>query len=181
MKQATYQSIYTVVKYVIYSLLAANIYVFFRHATFHEGLDCLGWLLLLAVFEWETGFAGATTPARKYLLLALELLAYSLIFYALAHYYMDESWLDLANALTWLALVASIEWDLHRKSEAQPAWHRILKVVLYTALLLIAALWGITGDALNFYDALMWILCFFCIELNLLRHLMTGGAGKPGE
>jgi hypothetical protein len=30
-------------------------------------------------------------------------------------------------------------------------------------------LWGLNGDVLNYYDAFLWILCFFDVELNVVN------------
>jgi hypothetical protein len=30
-------------------------------------------------------------------------------------------------------------------------------------------LWGLDGEWLDTYDALLWILCFFAIEINVLE------------
>ena len=59
-----------------------------------------------------------------------------------------------------------------------------VKIGLYVALGGIAVWWGLTSDWLDFYDALLWILCFFVIELNIFKHEVElehahhpGGAG----
>jgi hypothetical protein len=37
-------------------------------------------------------------------------------------------------------------------------------------------LWGLKGDVLDFYDAFLWILCFFVVELNVLNFEEQEGA-----
>lgn len=167
---------FTVFKYAIYALLAANVYLFFRHTTFHEGLDCVGWVLLLAVFEWETRTEKSTPSSRagKIILLAGQALAYALIFYAWGNYYAHAQWLDFINASLWLGVVAMITADVYSKRGKQwrGRWlHHAVKFLFYAGLIAIAIVWGMQGDILNFYDAFLWIVCFFAIELNLLKHV----------
>ena len=45
----------------------------------------------------------------------------------------------------------------------------IIKAVLYTALVVCAAYWGLLGGLLDFWDALLWIIAFVFIELNLFQ------------
>jgi hypothetical protein len=41
-------------KYTIYTLLAINIYLFSINGTFTETIDTAAWMVILALFEWET-------------------------------------------------------------------------------------------------------------------------------
>lgn len=164
--------LFSVFKYGLYSLLAVNILLFFRHATAHEALDSLGWLALLAVFELETG-AGAPLSARaRRAMAAVQAAALLLLFVCWFLFAYHAQWLDFTNATLWLLLVASLEADV-RLPPAHP-WrasplHRASRLCIYGGLLSVAAWWGITADILNFYDAFLWIICYAFIELNLLR------------
>jgi hypothetical protein len=54
-----------------------------------------------------------------------------------------------------------------------------MKVFLYLLLLLAAIYWGVNGDFLDFWDAFLWLVAFFFIELNVVewRHeVRTGSA-----
>ena len=46
---------------------------------------------------------------------------------------------------------------------------KILKTILYLILFSAAAFWGFKGDFLDFWDAFLWLVAFFFIELNLLK------------
>jgi hypothetical protein len=160
-------------KYGVYNLLALNIYLFFRHTTFHEGLDCLGWFLLLIVFEYETNpqLQARLPSIMRWLATPLQLLSILCILYAIIRYYTQEQWLDLGNGILWLLVLASLELDIYvnaSQAKTNSQLHNTLKTLLYAALVAVAVAWGITGDLLNFYDAMLWVSCFFFIELNLL-------------
>ncbi len=45
-------------KWCVYGLLALNTVLFLLYETLVEGLDSLGWLVLLGVLEWETSTLG---------------------------------------------------------------------------------------------------------------------------
>ena len=45
----------------------------------------------------------------------------------------------------------------------------IIKLVLYSLLLLAATYWGIKGDFVDFWDAFLWLVAFVFIELNVVE------------
>lgn len=166
-----------VFKPLLYLLLFANIFLFIREASPTKAIDEVGWLLLLAVFEWETRSAGAGRSVSRWAL-AVELCGYALAVYAFVQYARTGEWLDFGNSTVWLAISALIVLDVVRPVPVvSPAFRRRLwlKVPLYLATLLFALAWGITGIWLDFWDALLWILCFFIIEINIFR-IEAGGA-----
>ena len=44
-----------------------------------------------------------------------------------------------------------------------------MKGLLYLALFVCAVYWGFYGDFLDFWDAFLWLLAFFMIELNIFN------------
>jgi hypothetical protein len=44
-----------------------------------------------------------------------------------------------------------------------------MKVILYFVLFVAAIYWGINGDFVDFWDAFLWLLAFFFIELNVVE------------
>jgi hypothetical protein len=169
-------------KWTVYVLLSINVYLFFTEQTLVEGIDSLAWVVLLLLFEWETSELGkpALSKWKKYGIHLVRLVAYvfvvvSAIEYSTASYIAENGRLDMYNSWIWLGVVIALEYDVYfpgyyRKWEW---WLRnALKIVMYAALIVIALLWGMEnyeGAWLDFYDALLWILCFFAIELNVFR------------
>jgi hypothetical protein len=45
----------------------------------------------------------------------------------------------------------------------------VSKFVLYTILFVAAVYWGIYGDFIDFWDAFLWLLAFFFIEMNVVE------------
>lgn len=175
---------FAIFKYTVFALLAFNIYLFMVHATLHEAVDSIGWVILLGTFEYETTSLHQeySSPIEKYALLAAQTFAYVLVLYATYHYYTHGQWLDLANSIVWLLVCAALLYDVHAPGEYGGAEWRVrnvLKGLLYAALVGFALWWGYEGATeedsrlhglLNFYDAFLWILCFAVIELNVFDH-----------
>lgn len=163
---------FAMLKYGVYLLLAGNVAAMLLWRSAAEMLDSLGWLLLVAVMEYETRI-----PRRwrhrwlpTYFALLLRLLGYGLVLQAWALFRHQSMWLDLANATLWLLVCAALEYDVHlheHLSRREQAFRHAIKFTLYGLLAGCAALWGLRGDWLGFYDALLWLLAFFAIELNV--------------
>lgn len=84
------------------------------------------------------------------------------------------AWTDVINAGDWLLVVAILEMDvrLQLKGLLQGrllSFSKATKWILYSVLLAAAAYWWVAGDFLDFWDALLWILAFAFIELNVFR------------
>jgi hypothetical protein len=166
-------------KRTVFTLIAINVALFFSFETVTEGLDSLAWLALLLLFEWETRRMGNPGVARgaRTLVHAARALAYVMIFYSAlsyssAAYAAEHGRLDTWNSWTWIAIVLLLETEVrlaHRYSRAQWLGRIAAKLALYGALFVYAAAWGLKGEWLDFYDALLWILCFFAIELNVVE------------
>ncbi len=157
-------------KAVLYSLLVANIFLFLAEASPTKAIDEIGWLLLLGVFEWETRRPDAAT--WKGWPLIVELTGYALAIYAFVDYGLSREWLDLGNSAVWLLISALIVLDIVRPVAAGARgqqWRTLAKGSLYLATFGFALAWGITGVWLDFWDAMLWILCFFVIEINIFR------------
>lgn len=161
-------------KYMIYALLATNIYLFSVNGTFTETIDTAAWVVILALFEWETislkeEYSGIL---EKIFIAFLTLAGYSVILFSAYSYYLESEWLDLANSITWILVILVLQYDVHFPGHyGQSEWTKrnIIKLVLYGALFCFAVMWGIQGEALDFYDSFLWILSFFVIEMNVFN------------
>ncbi len=84
------------------------------------------------------------------------------------------AWVDVINAGVWLLVVLVLEFDvrLQEKNRLEGTVLRIsntLKFIFYTILLLAAVYWGIKGDFVDFWDAFLWLVAFFFIEMNVVE------------
>jgi hypothetical protein len=170
-----------VFKATVYTLLVINVWLLIRAAAAeqvfpYKAVDQVGWLLILGVFEWET--RSPAGDGRRRIMgwpLAVELLGYGFAVFALVNYGIDRNWLDVVNSIVWLAISTTIWRDILAPVAIGSAAHRqrnAVKYMLYAATFVCAVLWGIEGALLDFYDAALWILCFFAIEMNLLRFVV---------
>jgi len=81
---------------------------------------------------------------------------------------------DVINASTWLLIVLVLWVDIFLQlrgelTERLYKWNGILKAVLYLTLIACCTYWAFLGDFMGFWDAFLWILAFFFIELNLFK------------
>ena len=84
------------------------------------------------------------------------------------------AWVDVVNAAVWLLVVLVLEIDvrLQEKNRFEGlALHasNITKVILYAILFVAAVYWGVYGDFVDFWDAFLWLLAFFFIEMNVVE------------
>lgn len=81
---------------------------------------------------------------------------------------------EVINAAAWLLIVVLLWIDVYHQLRRQQSdqYHRIstwVKVVLYGILIVAAILWGLYGNFIDFWDAFLWIIAFFFIELNIFQ------------
>lgn len=159
-------------KAVVYAALLANVGVFMWDADdwlAPKAIDQIGWVIILAVFEWETGRLVRGRPLTSISpgALAAELAGYACALFALAHYVAIADPVEIANASAWLAISALIWIDLFHPEGARGRLRSATRWTLYALTFACAVIWGVTGDWLDFQDAVIWIICFFVIEINI--------------
>ena len=81
---------------------------------------------------------------------------------------------DVINAAVWLLVVLVLEIDVrlqerNRYEGLALRASNIIKVVLYAILFVAAVYWGVYGDFVDFWDAFLWLLAFFFIEMNVVE------------
>ena len=57
-----------------------------------------------------------------------------------------------------------------------------IKFVLYSTLFLAAVYWGFKGNFVDFWDAFLWLVAFFFIEMNVVewrQEMLDEGAAHP--
>lgn len=84
------------------------------------------------------------------------------------------AWIDVINSGVWLLVVLVLEIDVrlqehHRYEGLALRASNGIKFVLYATLVYAAIYWGVKGDFVDFWDALLWIIAFVFIELNVLE------------
>lgn len=84
------------------------------------------------------------------------------------------AWTDVINSGAWLLVVAALEAEVWLQLRGRlTGWIyrgiNVLQLVLYLVLFAAAVYWGIAGDFLDFWDASLWLLAFFFIEMNVFQ------------
>lgn len=85
------------------------------------------------------------------------------------------TWVDVINSMAWILIVLVLELDIRLRrmqkfSKFMLMISRVIKLLLYSAVLLAAIYWGFLGDFLDFWDAFLWLVAFFFIEMNLFSN-----------
>lgn len=81
---------------------------------------------------------------------------------------------DCINSIDWIAVVVVLEVEVFlqlwgRMSTRIDRIGRVIKAVLYSMLLLVAAFWALDGSLLDFWDAALWLVSFIFIEMNFFE------------
>lgn len=168
-------------KTAVFALLAANLVLFHLFGTATQTLDTAAWLALLVLFELETAGRVLLDGWRQPALRAARLIAGAAVLAAAVGYVLEEAWLDALNAWLWLAVVVLLEGEvrypqlvLHRRKDFMAATG-----VVYGALLILVAVWAWQGDWLDAWDALLWLVAFFAIEMTVLDSADRERNGYP--
>jgi len=81
---------------------------------------------------------------------------------------------DVINGSAWILIVIVLQFDvlLQVRGKLTQQFYRIniyIKSALYLVLFAAAIYWGFMSALLDFWDAMLWIIAFFFIELNLFQ------------
>lgn len=84
------------------------------------------------------------------------------------------AWVDVINAGVWLLIVLVLEIDVRlqehdRYTGAALRASNASKILFYLVLMLAAVYWGLKGDFIDFWDAFLWLVAFFFIEMNVVE------------
>ena len=82
-------------------------------------------------------------------------------------------WLDVTNSAAWIIIVIILEIEIFLKSSARLGAIILAvcngsKLLLYGLLILNTVWWLLLGAVWDAWDALLWLLAFFFIEMNVL-------------
>jgi hypothetical protein len=156
---------------VLFALLAANTAYFAIAGTVSKAIDASAWLVLLALFQGETHFeAHVRSAGRKRVLRAVRLAAGAGVVFAAVGYIVENNALDALNSALWIAVVVLLEMEVRYRETVQRARlaFSLLAACLYGALALIVVVWTVRGQWFDAYDALLWLVAFATIEVNLV-------------
>lgn len=166
-------------KGALFALLSWNTASYLASGSPSEGLDSLAWLVLLALFELETGASARFREGRANTLLrAGRLVAAAALVSALAGYLLESAWLDAANMSLWIAVVGLLELGV-RRPVAVLRYRRgfvAASGALFAGLAGLALAWLLRGEWFDAYDAALWLVAFATLEIGLLDNFRDGRA-----
>ena len=154
------------------ALIAGNTAWFVVAGPWSKGLDSLAWYLLLMLFVLETG--NARWLAKKHALKAvhaLRLCAAAGIAVSTIGYVEERDWLDAINITLWILVVVLLECELrypHAVARRRRSFTAIA-VVLYTSIAALVPFWALHGEWFDAYDAVLWLVSFWFIEMDVLK------------
>jgi hypothetical protein len=96
----------------------------------------------------------------------------SLIGASVVRHVQNMGWVDISNAYVWILVVLLIELEVllqeaDRFRSRLLTRVRLVKTTLYLVLFINAGIWLSTGYPIYAWDAFLWIVGFWAIELNL--------------
>jgi len=82
-------------------------------------------------------------------------------------------WTDVLNAGVWVLIVVILELEIYLKSSKLVGTrfyktYKSFKVFLYLILFVNAAYWLAIGAPWDAWDAFLWLVAFFFIEMNMV-------------
>ncbi len=134
--------------------LAAQNFAVMTSLDSYEALsDCRQWLNVPVLVD-----------AEKHLVTSPEFLAAT----------VRLAWVDVINSAAWILVVINLELDVYLVERGRyEGWVKhasnVSKAGLYSILAGAAIYWGLEDDFLPFWDAMLWIVAFLFIELNIFE------------
>jgi len=157
-------------KLTIVALLALNTVIYALSDTLTSAADALVWLVLLVLYELETNGAAPLAYDKLHQLRNVLITVIVLVFVSYLH---DKKWLDVVNSLFWFALIALLEcevrWPDKVLKHRQSYW--LATVTVFTGLIAMVIAWVWQSAWLNAYDAMLWIIAFGAIEVDIFQLL----------
>lgn len=177
---------YRVLKLCILALLTADAVIYASLDRPSATLDSMAWLVLLLLFQAETEFPDS--PALRRLAPAIHLVRGAAILglgWAGLAFLQEQEWLDVANAGLWIGVVVLFEWEV-RFPGFVARWPRAflaVSVAIFAALTGLVLAWAWQGEWFEAYDALLWIIAFATLEVDLLSYVRPAheGSGEPAR
>ena len=84
------------------------------------------------------------------------------------------AWVDVVNAGVWLLVVLLLEIDVRLQERnlyegLALMLSTVAKIVLYSTLAIAVIIWMLKGDFVDWWDALLWLVAFVFIEMNIFE------------
>jgi hypothetical protein len=162
-------------KLAILGLLSLNVLIY---AIFHNpvsAVDALSWVLLLVMFELETfkQHAPFNSAIRRSIRNGLILIIAAVF----CLFVQRDEWLDISNSILWFMLIALLELEIRypQTVEAHLRIYWLATLLIFIGLIVMIILWLANSAWLDAYDALLWIVAFAVIDVDIYKFLQFKG------
>ncbi|MGZ8225737.1 MAG: hypothetical protein ACXWT3_03745 [Methylococcaceae bacterium] len=157
-------------KLAILALLALNAVIYAVVDTWTSAIDALIWLTLLVLYELEANGVKAVAENTLQTIRNVLIVIIALVFVS---YVQSNEWLDVINSALWFALIALLELEVRWPDKAfeyrQAYW--LATVAVFTGLIALVIAWAWQSAWLDVYDAVLWIVAFASIEIDIFQFL----------
>ncbi len=157
-------------KLIVVGLIAINVVIYAVVNNFIGALDSLTWLILLVLYELDANFYGLMAEKKQHRIRTFLIMVIALVFFAYVH---GHEWLEVINFLFWLALIALLELEVRLPDKV--ANYRLsywwATVIVFIGLIGVVIAWAWQSAWLDVYDAIVWIIAFGLIEVDINRVL----------
>lgn len=169
-------------KGLLFALLAIDTAWFVWSGATSKAIDAAAWLTLLALFQIET--RPGTPPRTRTLHLtlhALRIVAAAGVIAATVRYVFEDNVLDTVNSTLWIGVVVLLETQLRLPALAARMSRPFtgVAVLLYGGLAVLVPVWASRGEWFDAYDALLWLIAFAWIEVEVAGTDARQRGGTP--
>jgi hypothetical protein len=155
-------------KLAIVVLLIVNAVIYAMVDTLTSAVDALTWLMLLVLYELE---ANGVFPVPEKTLQWIRDVLIVVIVLVFASYVHDSEWLDVVNSALWFVLIALLEMEVRWPDKVyqyrQSYW--LATVTVFAGLIAMVIAWIFQSAWLDVYDAVLWIVAFGSIEVDIFQ------------
>ena len=159
---------YPIFKLAIVALLIVNAVIYAMVDTLTSAVDALSWLVLLVLYELE---ANGAAPLAQNTLHTIRDVLIGVIVLVFVSYVHDSEWLDVVNSVLWFALIALLELEVRWPDKVfkyrQSYW--LATVTVFSGLIAMVIAWAWQSAWLDVYDAILWIVAFGSIEVDIFQ------------
>ena len=157
-------------KLAIVVLIAVNVVIYAAVDNLIGAVDSLAWLMLLVLYELDANCAGLMGDKNLHRIRTFLIVVIALVFLAYVH---DREWLEVINFIFWFALITLLELEAHLPDKVFK--YRIsywwATVIVFTGLIAMVMVWACQSAWLDVYDAILWVIAFGSIEVDMNRIL----------
>ena len=155
-------------------LLLVNALVFMTRGEFNDSFDSLAWIVLMVLYEIDTGRIQGLESGRLQLPWIRNLAVLVVVFAELS-YFFEGAWLDGVYSFLWLLVVALFEFESRYPDavSAHPQRFRVAGAGLVLGMIGVIGAWISEHAYFNAYDGLIWSLAFLIIDLDLMASALN--------